>query len=401
MNVLIWVNQFPTFSETFIRDQIINLKKNNLEIKIFCNYRNDSELGALCTYEKYALINDRVCLDEIIPKNKFIRILTVLSILCNSLFSANFLIYIKSLNFFKYGKESLNLVLFFIVKFLIKNKIEIIHAHFGPNGNKASVFKELGVPIKLYTTFHGYDIRLGIEKGGGVYNSLFKNADGIIAIAPYNKEKLMNFGAPKSVLIDLPNGVDVAFFNRRTPVSLEGKITILSVARLAPEKGVLLFLKALKLFKEKHVKIDLMYSVIGEGPLREQLERFIKTHKMGTYVKLLGSKNSEEVRHLMTNSDIFVLSSLTEVLPTVLLEAQASSMPILATHVGAVKQMLTDEAQVVRPNSVEALKNGLEELVAKRDSWRVIGEGNRKNVLNFYDIKKITQTLLCKYKNEG
>jgi len=398
MKVLIWLNQFPTFSETFIRDQIINLKKETIEVVTFCNYKNDNELSALDNYSEYNLLDDRYCLEDIVPKNKFKRFYLALKILINKLFTNDFLVLLRTLNGLKFGADAYKLILFYTANFIIDHKITTIHAHFGPNGTKASFIKQIGLPIKLYTTFHGYDIRLGDKNGGKIYNTLFKYSDGVFSISPYNKQKLIDFGLPVSKIIDLPNGIDTTFFNRDKLISLNGPIKLISVARLAEEKGILIFLKALKAYVTEVNTSEIIYSVIGEGPLRTVIEQYIIEQNMQKYVFLLGKKNTHDVKAHFIESDVYVLPSLAEALPTVLLEAQSCSMPILATNVGSVADMTTDSV-IVEPNSVEALKNGLKQLVNNRDSWNVIGQKHRKNIIENYNIKHITAKLIHEYSS--
>jgi len=398
MKVLIWLNQFPTFSETFIRDQIINLKKETIEVVTFCNYKNDNELSALDNYSEYNLLDDRYCLEDIVPKNKFKRFYLALKILINKLFTNDFLVLLRTLNGLKFGADAYKLILFYTANFIIDHKITTIHAHFGPNGTKASFIKQIGLPIKLYTTFHGYDIRLGDKNGGKIYNTLFKYSDGVFSISPYNKQKLIDFGLPVSKIIDLPNGIDTTFFNRDKLISLNGPIKLISVARLAEEKGILIFLKALKAYVTEVNASEIIYSVIGEGPLRTVIEQYIIEQNMQKYVFLLGKKNTHDVKAHFIESDVYVLPSLAEALPTVLLEAQSCSMPILATNVGSVADMTTDSV-IVEPNSVEALKNGLKQLVNNRNSWNVIGQQHRKNIIENYNIKHITAKLIHEYSS--
>lgn len=396
MKVLIWVDQFPMYSETFIRDQVVQLKRNNVEMKIFCNFHNDKEILSLNGFEEFELLQDRIFLNDLMVKNKINRFLKVASLLFKSFFTPDFNIYIKSLNFFIYGREALTLSHFYMAVYLLKNKINVIHAHYGTNGNKAAVYKEIGVPLKLYTTFHGYDIRLGIKQGGRIYDKLFEYADGIISIARYNKEHLLNFGANKLKIIDLPNGIDTSFFKRKIPVSLNGEIRILSVARLSPEKGLSFFLKALKNYLDKNQNLKIKYNIIGDGPLRIEFQKFIDENYLTEIVNLLGVKNSSEVKEYMINSDIFVLPSLTEVLPTVLLEAQSCALPILATNVGAVEDM-TSNAIIVEPNDIDALCKGLNEIINIRSEWSVFGEAQRKYVYDNFEINGITKQLLNYY----
>ena len=399
MKVLFWVDAFPTYSETFIRDQIVSLLDQGIDVEIFpkTNKVNNEEQDALIGFESYNLLHKVNNIDSYFRDNKIERLFRFLLILFLSIFSENFKFYKASLDFYKFGVLSKSLRLFFRVHFILKNDIKIIHAHFGPNGIDAAVFKTLGLPIKLFTTFHGYDIRLGLQKGGNIYNNLFNEADGIFAISEYNYKNLLNFGVSKSKLISLSNGINISFFKRITSLSKSGVIKLLTVARLVDEKALDIAIKAIYKVLQTRPDIILEYTIVGEGELRSELEDLIKMYKLSENIKLLGSKNSMEVRDLMIQSDLFLLPSQAEASPTVLLEAQACEMVVLATDVGSVKDIVKS-GLVVSSKDVNAFKNGLVQLIEKRDYWNSLAKEGLEFVKEFYDMKKCTKKLIKSYK---
>ena len=399
MKVLFWIDAFPTYSETFIRDQIMSLLDLGIEVVIYPKNGtiNKKELDALSGFESYDLLQKVVNIDSYYSNNKIERLLKFLPILILSIFSKSFKFYYRSLNFIKYGSLSKSLRLFFRVHFMLKNNIEIMHAHFGPNGNNAAVFKTLGLPIKLFTTFHGYDIRLGLKKGGYIYNNLFMEADGIFTISDYNSDCLLGFGVSKSKLISLANGINVVFFKRSAEISKLGVIKFLTVARLVEEKALHIAIKALYELSLQKPDLEFEYTIVGDGEKYKALQGIILELKLSNHIKLVGSKHSIQVRDLMIHSDLFLLPSQAEALPTVLLEAQAAEMIVLATDVGSVIDIVRG-GLVVAPKDIEAFRKGIIQLLEKRNQWFDIAKAGRDYVCEFHDIKLHTKKMMSYYK---
>jgi colanic acid/amylovoran biosynthesis glycosyltransferase len=401
MKVLFWIAKFPTFSETFIRDQIIALLDEGLEVFIYTKNGlvNEEEIDALLGFESSNLQQSVVNLDFYFEPNKLLRFLKLFPILLSAFFKGKIKLYLKALHFKKYGKQSQSLRLFYQVHYLLKNKIDVIHAHFGPNGNEAVIFKQIGLPIKLFTTFHGYDIRLGIEKGGFIYADLFSYSDGVISISEFNYFNLMKFGAPKEKMISITNGINIDFYNRDEPIATNNKISVLTVARLVEEKALDIAIRAIDALLKMMPLLKLDYIIIGEGEKRKELQDLIIELGLTEYITLVGSKTSIEVRDMMHKSDLFMLSSKSESLPTVLLEAQASGLVILATDVGDVRRIVKG-GLVVRPLNVTDFKIGLVDLVNNRNNWNEMSNTGNQFIRVNHDIKKQTRALIDTYNTK-
>ncbi|MCF6294155.1 MAG: glycosyltransferase [Flavobacteriaceae bacterium] len=395
MKILFWVNIFPAFSETFIRDQIISLLDKKMQILIYSNTKSIQELGALKKFEKYNLLAKKVDIKGL-NDSKYIRVLRALGIGINSLFKGHLKYYIKSLNQKKYGSNAKTLKLFFQINFILKNKINIIHAHFGPNGINALAIKRIGLPVKLFTTFHGYDIRLGIKDKGKIYHGLFKHSDGVFSISEYNYNYLLKFGANKNTILKLSNGVNVDFYKRKTSVTVLGGIKMLTVARLVEEKSLDIAIKAISLIKEKSPNLAFEYIIVGEGNQRSELQELINSFGLSKYIKLIGAKNSFEVRDLMIESDLFLLSSNSEALPTVLLEAQSCELVVLATNVGSVKNIVKG-GSVVEPSDYIAFSSEIFELIESRKKWKQLAKTGRKYIEKYHNIDVQTAKLINYY----
>ncbi|WP_274475885.1 glycosyltransferase [Mangrovimonas aestuarii] len=397
MRVLFWVTKFPAISETFIRDQIVALLGRGLLVTIYPQKGIvEEQMQALEGFEAYKLQDCIVDIDHYFEKRKILRLWKALGILIRIGFSSKRQYYLRALHP-KFKAQAWSLRLFFRLHFLLEQGISVIHVHFGTNALDAILLKQLGLPLKFFVTYHGYDIRLGIEKGGHLYAPVFAHADGLIAISNYNKSHLLNFGAPLDKIINLPNGLDCNFFKRESPINgIEGKVKLLSVARLVEEKALHIAIEALAMVKAQCPQLEFEYTIIGEGECRIVLESLVKSLGLEDCVCFKGSQNSEVVRDAMVCHDIFLLSSDVEAMPTVLLEAQASGMMVVATNVGSVMDAVVSGV-VVTKNDPEAFTKGILSVLEIRPEWGGVTEQGVVTISSDYSIDKISNELLKLY----
>ena len=395
MNFVFLVDAFPTFSETFILNQITGLINLGHNVEIFSAARPDDR-DYHDDIRKYDLLkrtyyhNDR-------DRDRFARFFWGL-VLIVRFGHRNPKAVWNSLNFFKYGKEALSLnYLYKLMLFLAVGKIDIIFAHYGPNGNLAVLMKELGVKGQIVTMFHGYDIRRGIEQGGKIYESLFKKGDCFLSISDYNFKHLEAFGAPAAKIRTHPVGIDLErfpFIARRSPD--QGPIKILTVGRLIKEKGLFFGLEVFHRLIDQRAIINIEYYILGDGPDREDLKAMAQKLQIQDKVYFIGSQDQEAVIKVLLGSHLFFLPSIAEALPVVLMEAQATGMPVVATEVGSVVQvMLKDRSGYIVPaRDVKAMADQLEYLIRNPQLWASMGEIGRRHIEENYDIRTLNQRLV-------
>ncbi len=146
--------------------------------------------------------------------------------------------------------------------------------------------------------------------------------------------KLIDLGIPESKI----NLIPAIYLNLDIfkPIGLEKKYDLIFIGRLAKNKGINLFLEAVKRLNCKAV-------IVGDGPLKESLKSKIKNLKLQNNVILYGwAKDSEEIARLLNQSRILVMPSYNEGGPRVILEAMACGVPVLATLVGIVADIIKD-----------------------------------------------------------
>ena len=292
-----------------------------------------------------------------------------------------------------------------VIPFLDRDHYDIIQCHFGPNGNLAVMLRGVNaIKGKILTTFHGYDIRLGLEKGGKFYQKLFKEGDLFIAISDYNYRNLINLGLDKKKIVYHPVGINLNNFAYKwqiTPAMDKRAIKVITVARLVSEKGLYYGIRAIHKILQQNPKLDLEYNIIGEGPLKGELTSLIQQLNLSGHVYLYGSKNSNQIIEALQQSDIFILSSVAEALPVVLMEAQAVGLPVIATAVGSVNQIVLNGKSgfCVPASDVDALADRLNFLIGHPELWPEMGRRGREIVKDRFDINKLNDKLVEIYLN--
>lgn len=407
MKIAFIVGAFPALSETFILNQITGLIDLGHEIDIYSTTVPDQ--GKIHPdVTKYNLL-DCTYYFENMPDNKLKRLLHALYLITAN-FHKNPLSILKSLNFFKYGKEALSLHIFYLIlPFLGKKKYDIIHCHFGPNGNLGILLREVGViDGKTITSFHGYDVNVAnVINQDDYYTQLFKYGDLFTTNTEFTKKRVLGLGGDFKKIRILPVGIYLDKFPYRERVIRTGEaIRILTVARLVEKKGLEYSIRAVAKFVNKQSKCKIEYKIAGEGFLKNELKTLISELGMEDKIKLLGWCDQDEVRKLFGESHIFILSSVTaengdrEGQGLVLQEAQAVGMPVISTLHNGIPEGVQDGQSgfLVSERDVDALAEKLEYLIRHPEVWPEMGRAGRKYVEERYDIKKLNQRLVKIYE---
>ena len=163
----------------------------------------------------------------------------------------------------------------------------------------------------------------------------------------------------------------------------DDQILVGIMARLVPIKGVEDFLKAVALLFQEEVSKNILFVVIGDGPLRTELEN--KADELGLHNRCLFLGRIDDARVFYADIDVFVMSSWNEGTPIGLLEAMAASKAIVATNVGGVPDMVIHEesALLVPPQDPKALAEAIKRLVCDSNMRVSFGEKARGRVKYF------------------
>ena len=215
---------------------------------------------------------------------------------------------------------------------------------------------------------------------------LWPAADHILCNSQILKDFLVSrYGLPPDRLTVVPNGVDTDFFQPGNNGKSEGSQVLLSVARLVPDKDHDTLLTAFGRLAQGHPGARLW--LVGNGPRREVLEQKVSDLGLAGRVKFLPA--TQDIRQLYRQADVFVLSSVAEALPNVVLEAMAAGLPVVATRVGGLPEAVVpeDTGLLVSPRDVTGLTAALGRLLDDPGARRNLGRRGRERVLQQFSFE--------------
>lgn len=182
----------------------------------------------------------------------------------------------------------------------------------------------------------------------------------------YNKFQKLNASVFK-IVVSLISTNDIVK-EITIPARLQ-KIRLLNIGRLSPEKGVSYLIDGVYKMREKY-GYDVTLTIVGSGMEESHLKEKIKKMGLNGCVKFLGYiPYNSEIINLYRNSDVFILPSLTEGVPKVILEALANGLPVIATSVGGIPEIIKDGENgiLIPPADSEAIANAIHRLINNKN----------------------------------
>jgi len=248
---------------------------------------------------------------------------------------------------------------------------DVIHAHEYIAGLPAVLIGRLHrIPVVVTEHFTGF-VRRTL---GGVRlqeaRIAFRWADAVMPVSRSLQRAIEDYGI-KARFEVVPNAVDTDLFR---PGDRDGKggssKRLLFVGLLDPshKKGVPHLLQALAILRER--RDDWQLDIVGDGPARTEYQRAAAELGIGEKVTFQGLKSKPGVAQYMRQADVFVLPSLWENLPCVLIEAMASGLPIVSTLTGGIPEMIDGETGIlVPPGDAAELAAALERMMGSLDEY--------------------------------
>ena len=253
----------------------------------------------------------------------------------------------------------------------LERRVDAINAHWiYPDGVAAvRIAESIGAPILL--TALGSDINVSAEvpmRRGQISRAL-KASQGASGVSRALVARLIELGAPSNRAHYIPNGVNKVLFSPASKDDREAlchklgldptRRYVIFVGRLHPVKGLRFLVEALCLLQQED-RLDFDTLLIGGGELEGTLKSAIKERRLEKSVRLVGNVSHATVPDWLRIGDAFCLPSLMEGMPNVVLEAMACGLPVVASNVGAIPDVVhSGSGLLVSPGDPTALAEAL------------------------------------------
>jgi L-malate glycosyltransferase len=265
--------------------------------------------------------------------------------------------------------------------------LDVLHVHYAiPHSVSAMLARSMAAPRRLpfVTTLHGTDITLVGSNRSYLPITKFsiEKSDGVTAISQYLLQQTLKEFDIKRQIDVIPNFVNCDLYTRipneaqRAQWAPSGEPIIMHLSNFRPVKRIT---DAVEIFAIVRAKMPAKLVLIGDGPDRGAAEYLVRKKRLQKDVFFLGKQNS--VYEKLSSADLFLLPSQLESFGLAALEAMACEVPVVATNVGGIPEVVTHgvDGFLVEPGDVKSAGQYALDILSRADRGREMGQIARKN----------------------
>lgn len=400
MRVAYLINQYPKISHTFIRREIHALERQGMHVIRIAIRGWDADVldeddASEQRKTRYVLRNGSASLLSAVVKmalSRPIRFYQALGLALRMSRNSDRPVLVH----LAYLAEACR-----IQPWLIHERIEHLHAHFGTNSAEVAMLTRiLGGPPWSFTV-HGpeeFDKPHFIGLPEKIRRCAF-----VIAISSFGRSQLFRLVEhalwPKIRVVHC--GLERAFYQQ---VAGPSPLTrnFVCVGRLCEQKGQLLLIDAARRLLERGEDFGLTFA--GDGELRPDLEALINQHKLQNHIRITGWLNSNQVRDELLSARALVLPSFAEGLPVVIMEAMALKRPVISTFVAGIPELIKHGQQgwLIPAGDVNELTNAMQQCLATPpEDMERMGEAGYEVVTKRHDVDTEAKLLAALLKQSS
>src|SRR5712672_956264 len=263
--------------------------------------------------------------------------------------------------------------------------LDLLHVHYAiPHSVSALLARSMAAPRRLpfITTLHGTDITLVGSNRSYLPITKFsiEQSDGVTAISRYLQEQAVREFDIKRPIEVIPNFVNCDLYTRqpnptqRAKWAPAGEPILMHLSNFRPVKRIT---DTVEIFAQVRAKMPAKLVLIGDGPDRGAAEYLVRKKKLQTDVHFLGKQ--DQVYRLLSDADLFLLPSQLESFGLAALEAMACEVPVIATNVGGVPEVIEHgvDGYLVEPGEVSTAAKYAIDLLSRADRGREMGQRAR------------------------
>jgi len=300
-------------------------------------------------------------------------------------------LYFNALPFFKSGVK----------------KYDIIHCQFATVAPMALQLIQVGaLQGKLVVSIRGHDITQNKEIAKNDYNNLIRHTNAFLPVSNSLKKLLLKAGCDDNKITIIHSGINCNKFqfSKRKPL-VNSKIKLLSTARLTEMKGLKYAIESVSTLLNQG--FNLSYEIIGEGELRDDLQKQIEELGISNHIRLLGWKSHTDVKDKLDSAHIFLAPSITaqngekEGIPNAVKEAMAQGLPVIATEHSGIPELIDNgiSGYLVPEKDSAALAKKIAYLCNNTEIWPKISVAAREKIETDFDITNLTDKLISTYQS--
>jgi colanic acid/amylovoran biosynthesis glycosyltransferase len=289
----------------------------------------------------------------------------------------------------------------FLAERLRTKRIHHLHNHFGEGSATVAMLAALIAAIPYSLTIHGpseFDHPASLALDEKIGRAVF-----VVAVSEYGRSQLLRWSRiddwPKVKVVHC--GVGDGFL-RQPPVPNPSSPRLVFVGRLELVKGLVPLVEAARELAREGLPLQLV--IIGDGPLRGEIEHLVERYALQNQVTLRGWLGSEAVREEIVRSRAFVLPSFAENLPVAIMEALALGRPVISTYFGGIPELVRDGicGWLVPAGSVPALTDAMRAaLTASTDDLYRMGRAGAALVAGRHDARAEAAKLAALFTSHG
>jgi colanic acid/amylovoran biosynthesis glycosyltransferase len=397
------LNQYPAISHSFILGEVRALRRRGVEVPTYSIHRSDPRhLLAPADREEHArtwalrpLRPGRLLIAHLLALlDHPLRYVSVLS---------------RALVRSRGAPRALLWQLFYFAEAVAlwqqirQARPDHLHAHFAaPAADVAMIVAQLGDgrrPWSWSFSAHGADID---ESDQRLLADKVRSAAAVVCVSDFGRSQLMVLVEPEqwAKIHVVRCGVDTRAFSPgpaaqapdgspgRPEPAPDGSLRLLAVGRLVAVKGHVILLEAIALALAQGTSVTL--TLVGDGPLRRSLTRAAAQLGLEERVHFAGALGQDEIALRYRRADVLCLSSLREGIPVVLMEAMACALPVIATRITGIPELVEDERSglLVAPGRPEALARAIVRLAGDPPLRRRLAHNGRLKVQAEYGLER-------------
>lgn len=265
--------------------------------------------------------------------------------------------------------------------------VDVVHSHFATLRTFPGQYVAANYDVPRTLTTHAFD--LYADPDLRKLDHYIDRADHVVTVSEYNREFIETTIGPSTPVSVVHAGIRPDEFDPQPERRADSRV--LTVARLVEKKGLPDALRAIVRVRDAVPNVE--YHVIGDGPLRSELEALIAEYRLGGTVELLGPVSDERLRREYAEASCFLLPSVIsesgdrDGIPVVLMEAMATGTPPVTTAVSGIPELVDHDENglLVSPGEPRDLAGAVVRLLGDSDLIRRLGRAGRETVVAEFD----------------